>query len=195
MKTPQFLISLAAMSGVILPLMVSGAALAADKRIPVAEAGAVVDFWREAGPALWFAKDDAFDRRFRDCFLPLHEAAARGDLSDWLATADGALALMVLLDQFPRNAFRGTPRMYAPTRWLARSRIAQSKRGTTARSMSSSSFSICRSVIPRTWPTRSDPWPSRAASESRTSHMPKGTATLSVGSAASRIATPSSGAA
>ena len=49
----------------------------------------------------------------------LHEAAARGELSDWLATADGALALMVLLDQFPRNAFRGTPRMYA-TDTLAR---------------------------------------------------------------------------
>ena len=113
MKAPQFLISLAAMSGVIYPMMVPGAARAADKHIAVAEAGAVVDFWREAGPALWFAKDVAFDRRFRDRFLLLHEAAARGELSGWLATADGALALLVLLDQFSRNAFRGTPRMYA----------------------------------------------------------------------------------
>jgi uncharacterized protein (DUF924 family) len=76
-------------------------------------AAGVVDFWREAGHALWFAKDDNFDRRFRERFLTVHEHAARGELSGWLATAEGALALVVLLDQFPRNAFRGTPRMYA----------------------------------------------------------------------------------
>lgn len=81
--------------------------------MPPAEALAVVDFWREAGPRLWFAKDDNFDRRFRDGFLPLHERAARGELAGWLATPEGALALMLLLDQFPRNAFRNTPRMYA----------------------------------------------------------------------------------
>ena len=78
-----------------------------------AEAREVVAFWEGAGPALWFAKDDAFDRRFRERFLALHEAAAHGDLDGWNATPDGALALMILLDQFPRNAFRGTPRMYA----------------------------------------------------------------------------------
>lgn len=77
------------------------------------EAGAVVDFWREAGPALWFAKDAAFDRRFRERFLSWHEAAARGDLEHWLTSATGALAFVLLLDQFPRNAFRGTRRMYA----------------------------------------------------------------------------------
>ncbi|MBB3237330.1 DUF924 family protein [Phyllobacterium endophyticum] len=73
---------------------------------------AVVEFWRAAGPTLWFAKDADFDRRFRERFLDLHEAAARGELSDWLSTPTGALALVILLDQFPRNAFRGTPRMY-----------------------------------------------------------------------------------
>ena len=78
-----------------------------------AEAAAVVDFWREAGPARWFAKDAGFDLRFRTRFLSWHEAAARGELAGWEATANGALALVVLLDQFPRNAFRGTPRMYA----------------------------------------------------------------------------------
>jgi len=62
---------------------------------------------------MWFAKDADFDRRFREKFIDAHEAAARGDLDHWLATAEGALALLVLLDQFPRNAFRGTPRMYA----------------------------------------------------------------------------------
>jgi len=78
-----------------------------------AEAAAVVDFWREVGPALWFAKDAAFDRRFRERFLALHEQAARGGLDHWRKTADGAMALAILLDQFPRNAFRGTSRMYA----------------------------------------------------------------------------------
>jgi uncharacterized protein (DUF924 family) len=73
----------------------------------------VVAFWHKAGPRRWFAKDAAFDRRFRTRFLALHEAAARGDCAGWSATPDGALALLLLLDQFPRNAFRGTPRMYA----------------------------------------------------------------------------------
>jgi uncharacterized protein (DUF924 family) len=80
--------------------------------IPPIEASEVVDFWREAGAELWGAKDAEFDRRFRERFLSLHEAAARGELAHWLATPCGALALLVLLDQFPRNAFRGTPRMY-----------------------------------------------------------------------------------
>jgi uncharacterized protein (DUF924 family) len=84
----------------------------AQAEVPV-EARAVVEFWRAAGPGLWFAKDDAFDRRFRDRFLAVHEAAARGELAGWGTGADGALALVILLDQFPRNAFRGTARMYA----------------------------------------------------------------------------------
>jgi uncharacterized protein (DUF924 family) len=77
------------------------------------QARQVVAFWKEAGPKMWFAKDPEFDRRFRERFLALHEAAARGELDSWNTTPDGALALQVLLDQFPRNAFRGTPRMYA----------------------------------------------------------------------------------
>lgn len=76
------------------------------------DALAVVEFWRDAGPAMWFAKDASFDARFRERFLRDHEAAARGELAHWQSTPDGALALAILLDQFPRNAFRGTPRMY-----------------------------------------------------------------------------------
>jgi len=77
------------------------------------DARAVVEFWRDAGPKMWFAKDADFDRRFRERFLGQHEAAARGEFADWRATADGSLALVLLLDQYPRNAFRDTPRMYA----------------------------------------------------------------------------------
>jgi uncharacterized protein (DUF924 family) len=77
-----------------------------------AEASSIVAFWREAGPKLWFAKDPQFDHRFRTRFLALHEAAVRGELKDWTTAAEGSLALIILLDQFPRNAFRGTARMY-----------------------------------------------------------------------------------
>jgi uncharacterized protein (DUF924 family) len=76
------------------------------------EAREVLRFWRDAGPALWFAKDEKFDARFRERFLVAHEAAARGELEHWIATPEGALSLVILLDQFPRNAFRETPRMY-----------------------------------------------------------------------------------
>jgi uncharacterized protein (DUF924 family) len=73
----------------------------------------VIDFWREAGPGKWFARDDAFDSRFRDGFLDAHWAAARRDLEHWMDDADGALALVLLLDQFPRNCFRRTGHAYA----------------------------------------------------------------------------------
>lgn len=72
----------------------------------------IIAFWQGAGPALWFAKDADFDRRFRERYSSWYEAAARGELADWTHTADGTLALILLLDQYPRNSFRGTPRMY-----------------------------------------------------------------------------------
>ena len=78
-----------------------------------ADPAAVLAFWRAAGPERWFRKDEAFDAEFRARFLTLHEQAAAGALDAWAATPDGALALLILLDQFPRNAFRGTPRVYA----------------------------------------------------------------------------------
>ena len=74
----------------------------------------VVGFWRDAGPSRWFRRDAAFDARFRELFLPAHEAAAAGRLAGWRDSPEGALALLLLLDQFPRNVFRGTPRVYAP---------------------------------------------------------------------------------
>lgn len=73
----------------------------------------VIRFWREAGADRWFAKNDAFDQQFRERFTEAHFAAARRDLDAWADTPQGALALMLLLDQFPRNCFRGTAHMYA----------------------------------------------------------------------------------
>jgi uncharacterized protein (DUF924 family) len=74
---------------------------------------AVVDWWSTAGYERWFGKDDAFDARFTARFAAAHEEAASGALDHWAATAEGALALVILLDQYPRNAFRGTARQFA----------------------------------------------------------------------------------
>lgn len=79
----------------------------------LADAASVTAFWREAGRQSWFSKDAAFDDAFRARFLALHEQAVQGGLDHWLNDAEGALALLLLLDQFPRNCFRGSPRMYA----------------------------------------------------------------------------------
>ena len=76
-------------------------------------ATSLIAFWKNAGFKAWFTKDAAFDEAFRSQFIDLHVLAAEGKLSDWAMTPDGALALLLLLDQFPRNAFRGTPRMFA----------------------------------------------------------------------------------
>lgn len=79
----------------------------------IASPAEVVKFWAEAGPDRWFSKDDAFDTEIRRRFLATHEAAVAGKLASWEATAEGALALLILLDQFPRNMFRQSPRAFA----------------------------------------------------------------------------------
>ena len=73
----------------------------------------VLAFWRDAGPARWYKRDDAFDAELRRRFLALWQQAAAGELSSWEAGDDGALALVIVLDQFPRNMFRGDARTYA----------------------------------------------------------------------------------
>ena len=79
----------------------------------------ILAFWREAGRDRWYEKDDAFDAEVRRRFLDLWHKAAAGELSSWEASDDGALALVIVLDQFPRNMFRGNLRTYA-TDTLAR---------------------------------------------------------------------------
>lgn len=73
----------------------------------------VITFWRAAGPPRWFAKDDAFDAEIRDRFEALHHAAARGECADWVSHWQGSLALLLLLDQFPRNLYRGSAHAFA----------------------------------------------------------------------------------
>lgn len=73
----------------------------------------VTGYWRQAGPGKWFTKDEAFDAAIRARFLDTHLAAAAGELSDWEATPEGSYALLILLDQFPRNLFRGSAQAFA----------------------------------------------------------------------------------
>lgn len=73
----------------------------------------ILDFWWTAGPAKWFVRDDGFDAKIRETFAPLVEQAREGALDDWAQTPHGALALLILLDQFPRNLFRGDALAFA----------------------------------------------------------------------------------
>ena len=73
----------------------------------------ILAFWREAGHHRWYKRDDAFDAEVRRRHLGLWHDAAAGKLSSWEASDDGALALVIVLDQFPRNMFRGDARTYA----------------------------------------------------------------------------------
>jgi uncharacterized protein (DUF924 family) len=73
----------------------------------------VLSFWRNAGEKRWWTKDDAFDAEIREKFLDLWHEAAAGKLAHWQDSDDGALALVIVLDQFPRNMFRNDPRTYA----------------------------------------------------------------------------------
>ena len=79
----------------------------------VAASHDVLEFWRNAGPSKWFAKDVAFDEAIRAQFLATYDAAAAGDLRSWELTAEATLALILVLDQFPRNMFRNNSRAFA----------------------------------------------------------------------------------
>lgn len=77
------------------------------------EAAEVLAFWREAGPDKWFAKNEDFDAEIARRFRPLVDAAARGRLADWENSPEGVYALLILLDQFPRNLNRGSAHAFA----------------------------------------------------------------------------------
>jgi uncharacterized protein (DUF924 family) len=70
-------------------------------------------FWFDEHPKDWFVKNPAFDAEIRKRFLALHEQAAAGRLAHWADGPRSGLALVILLDQFPRNMFRGEARAFA----------------------------------------------------------------------------------
>jgi len=73
----------------------------------------ILAFWQQAGRDRWYKNDDAFDAEIRRRYLDLWRAAAAGELSSWETSDDGALALVIVLDQFPRNMFRGQARAFS----------------------------------------------------------------------------------
>ncbi len=73
----------------------------------------VVGYWLTAGPGKWFKKNIAFDEAIRLKFESTHHRAARSEYDAWAATPDGALALLILLDQFPRNLYRNSAHAFA----------------------------------------------------------------------------------
>ena len=78
------------------------------------DADAVLRFWfDEAGSEKWFKVDPVFDARLRDRFYELWAGAAAGGLVSWETVAEDALALVIVLDQFPRNMHRGSRDAFA----------------------------------------------------------------------------------
>jgi uncharacterized protein (DUF924 family) len=72
----------------------------------------IISFWRTAGPDRWFNSDPAFDAEVGRRFQATLEVAAINDLTSWEGTAKGALALALVLGQFPRHIFRGAARAF-----------------------------------------------------------------------------------
>ena len=74
----------------------------------------VLQFWfREASPSQWWKVDPAFDRVITERFGEIHSRAARGELFEWRADAQGRLAEVIVLDQFSRNIHRGSHRAFS----------------------------------------------------------------------------------
>jgi uncharacterized protein (DUF924 family) len=74
----------------------------------------VLKFWfEETKPQQWFSKDDAFDAKLRERFLDTYWKVVKGEMAGWRATPEGRLAEIIVLDQFARNMFRGTPGAFA----------------------------------------------------------------------------------
>ena len=87
----------------------------------------ITGFWRTAGPKRWFAKNPNFDAAIQLKFEPVHYMAALGRHDKWMETAEGSLALLILLDQFPRNLWRNTGHAFATdgkARLIARHAVA-----------------------------------------------------------------------
>jgi uncharacterized protein (DUF924 family) len=90
----------------------------------------VLDFWfAEAGAAHWFAADATFDAQIRERFGEAVEAAANGRLDDWAGTPSGWLALLIVLDQFPRNLYRNDPRAWVADARAQRAALSGLARG------------------------------------------------------------------
>ncbi len=77
----------------------------------------ILEFWiDEVGPEGWYMGTPALDQTIIDRFMDDYESAARGELTGWISCPTKSLALLILLDQFPRNMFRGSGKSFATDR-------------------------------------------------------------------------------
>jgi uncharacterized protein (DUF924 family) len=88
-------------------------AMTPDRLSTLPSASEVLAYWRALGPEKWFVEDAAVDAEIRDKFQALHTAAVEGLLGRWEDDAPGALAHVIVLDQFSRNMFRGSAAAFA----------------------------------------------------------------------------------
>ena len=77
------------------------------------KANEILEFWLSAGRSAWWRKNPQFDEEIRTRFGALHPKAAAGDLDDWRAESGSCLALVIVLDQFSRNMFRGSEKSFS----------------------------------------------------------------------------------
>ena len=84
------------------------------RKVNMASIKDILDFWfAEEMRTKWFASTPQLDATIRDQYEPVWEAAMQGELEGWLDSPQGCLALAIILDQFPLNMFRGTPKSFA----------------------------------------------------------------------------------
>ncbi len=76
------------------------------------KASEILEFWLSKGPRIWWSKDETTDREIATKFGDLHQAACQGELQGWQGEANSALAMVILLDQFSRNLFRGSSKSF-----------------------------------------------------------------------------------
>jgi uncharacterized protein (DUF924 family) len=154
----------------------------------------VLSFWKAAGYDRWYTKDEAFDIEIRQRFLATWEAARDSWLDAWQDSDAGTLALLIVLDQFPRNLFRGDPRAFstdAKARDVARRGLAEGRDrriDPVLRQFFYLPFEH-RKIMPI---SSTASHCSATSAMPRTCATPKSTRTLSTGSAAFRIAMPCS---
>jgi hypothetical protein len=150
----------------------------------------VLAFWRAAGPDKWFERSAAFDAEIKHRFFSVWRAAEEGKLAHWEETPEGALGLVIVLDQFPRNMLRGERRTYA-TDALARAVADRAiARGFDRQvSLPERQFFYLPFMPRRIWPIRSGAWSWRAPTAMMSSrNMPSIMPRSSAASAVSRTA-------
>jgi len=89
------------------------AAASVDRHDAAMGSNEVLEFWFGRDAKSWFSKDPLFDAEIRSRFLTLYERAVAGELESWKRASRSCLALVIVLDQFPRNMFRGDARAFA----------------------------------------------------------------------------------